>query len=300
MTHTCQFPSDHHHGRAVHISLWIACAFMLIEIFGGWMANSLALISDALHLFTDVGAFIISLIALKIAHWPRTPAMSYGYHRAEILGALASAVMLWVLSGILIYEATMRFFHPPEVRGSIVLIVAFFGLIANLLMLRLLHSGQQHSLNIRAAYLHVVGDLLGSIGVILSGALIWLTQYSPIDPIVTILFGLQIVYSSSKLIKQSINILMEGAPEGVNLLKIQQDLASIKGVTEIHDLHIWAVSSKRAALSVHLVTTQPETTLNEAHRVLQECHHIQHMTIQVEDPNCFDPKYCYDCQKNHS
>ncbi len=292
---SCHFPSDHHHSRAVHIALWIAFFFMLLELAGGWIANSLALISDGLHLFTDVGAFLLSLIALRIARWPSTPEMSYGYHRAEILGALASAVSLWVLSGVLIYEAIGRFFHPTEIQGGIVFVIASVGLIANLLMMRVLHSSQQHSLNVRAAYLHVLGDLLGSVGVILSGAILWLTNWTPIDPLVTILFACQILYTSSKLIKQTVNILMEGAPEGLDIAALHKDLSALPGVKEVHDLHTWAVSSKRAALSTHIVSDRPAATLNEAHKLLEKKYNIHHMTIQIEDPSHFEPKYCYDC-----
>lgn len=300
MAHICHFPSDHHQSRAMHIALWIAFIFMLVEVAGGWVAGSLALISDALHMFTDVGAFLLSLIALKIARWPSTPSMSYGFHRAEILGALVSAASLWVLSSVLIYEATMRLMNPPEVQGPIVFIIASIGLFANILMLRTLHKCQEHSLNVRAAYLHVVGDLLGSVGVILSGAILWLTNWNPIDPIVTILFSLTILYTSGRLIKQTINILMEGAPEGIDLLAVQMELSKLEGVIEVHDLHIWAVSSRRSALSVHLVSDKPSVTLNEAHKLLESKYQIHHMTIQVEDPMHFERKYCYDCETDHS
>ncbi|MFI5334905.1 MAG: cation diffusion facilitator family transporter [Chlamydiales bacterium] len=293
--HSCQFPSDHHHSRAVHTALWIAFFFMLLELAGGWFANSLALISDGLHLFTDVGAFILSLIALRIARWPSTPKMSYGYHRAEILGALASAISLWVLSGVLIYQAISRLFRPAEVEGMVVFIIATFGIVANLLMMRVLHGSQQHSLNVRAAYLHVLGDLLGSVGVIISGIVLWLTHWTPIDPLITILFACQILYTSSKLIKQTVNILMEGSPEGLNIDTLHKDLSSLPGVKEVHDLHAWAVSSTRAALSVHIVSDSPNKTLNDAHKLLEEKYKIQHMTLQIEDPSHFEPKYCYDC-----
>jgi cobalt-zinc-cadmium efflux system protein len=271
---------------------------MLVEFFGGWIANSLALISDALHLFTDVGAFLLSLIALRIAKWPSTPSMSYGYHRAEILGALASAVSLWALSGVLIYEAIIRLLHPPEVQGAVVFVIATIGLVANVLMMKVLHGSQKHSLNVRAAYLHVIGDLLGSVGVILSGAILWLTGWRPIDPLITILFSCQILYTSGKLIKETVNILMEGAPEGMDIAALEKDLSSLSGVKEVHDLHLWAVSSHRAALSVHIVSTTPPVTLNAAHKLLEEKYHIHHMTIQVEDPAHFEPKYCYDCQND--
>ena len=224
----------------------IAIVFMGIEIIGGIIANSLALISDALHLFTDVGALGLGLIIVKIAHLPRTPKMSYGYHRAEILGALASALSLWALCAVLIYEAITRFIHPEPVAGPIVLIIASLGLIANLMMLRILHPSQSHSLNIKAAYLHVIGDLLGSIGVILSGLILWLTNWTPIDPLITVLFSLGLLYGSGKIIRHTISILMESAPSHIDPVAMQKDLASIPGVKEIHDLHIWSISPKKS------------------------------------------------------
>ena len=285
----------HVHGKALNTALVIAFIFMIIEVIGGIAANSLALISDALHMFTDVGALVLSLVVLKIAHLPSTPKMSYGYHRAEILGALASALSLWALCGVLIYEAITRLIAPEEVKGPIVFVIASFGLIANLMMMRSLHASQGDNLNIRAAYLHVIGDLLGSVGVIIGGAVLWITGWNPIDPIITILFSLCIVYGSGKIIKQSISILMESTPDGFDPVEIQKDLCSIPGVKEVHDLHIWAVSAKKVALSAHLVAEHPHAALNEAHRLIEKKYHISHMTIQVEDPKHFEPKFCYDC-----
>jgi cobalt-zinc-cadmium efflux system protein len=288
------------HKKALNAALIIAFIFMIVEIGGGIVANSLALISDALHLFTDVGALGLSLIVLKIAHLPSTPKMSYGYHRAEILGALASALSLWALCGVLIYEAIIRLISPPEVNGPIVLIIAAIGLIANLMMMRTLHASKEHNLNIRAAYLHVIGDLLGSIGVILSGAVLWLTGWNPIDPIISILFSLAIVYGSGKIIKHAILILMESTPEGIDPLAIKRDLSSIHGVKEVHDLHIWTASAKKIVLSAHLIAEDTQAALKEAHLRIEKKYGISHMTIQVEDPAHFEPRYCYDCDNTRS
>jgi cobalt-zinc-cadmium efflux system protein len=285
----------HLHGKALHTALIIAFVFMLIEVIGGIFANSLALISDALHLFTDVGALTLSIIVLKIAHLPSTPKMSYGYHRAEILGALASALSLWALCGVLIYEAILRLISPPEVKGPIVFIIASIGLIANLTMMRALHTSQGENINVRAAYLHVIGDLLGSIGVILSGAILWITGWNPIDPIISILFSLGIVYGSSKIIRQTVSILMESTPEGIDPHALEKDLLSVDGIKEVHDLHIWSVSAKKIALSAHLIADDMRTALQEAHRLIEKKYGISHMTIQVEDPAHFQPRYCYDC-----
>lgn len=290
--------AKHKHGKALNAALIIAVIFMFIEVAGGIIANSLALISDAVHLFTDVGALMLSLIVLKIAHLPSTPRMSYGFHRAEVLGALASALSLWVLCGILIYEAIMRLISPPEVKGPIVFVIALVGLGANILMMRTLHASQKENINVRAAYLHVIGDLLGSVGVILSGAILWLTHWNPIDPIITILFSLGILYGSIHIIKQSIAILMESTPSGIDPEAIQKDLCAISTVKEVHDLHVWAVSANKIALSAHLVAKDTHKALNEAHRLIEKKHGISHMTLQVEDPAHFEPRYCYDCD-NH-
>jgi cobalt-zinc-cadmium efflux system protein len=163
------------------------------------------------------------------------------------------------------------------------------------MMMKTLHLHQEGNLNIRAAYLHVIGDLLGSIGVILSGAILWLTGWNPIDPIITILFSSVIVFGSGKIIKQTISILMESTPEGVDPIALEKDLNSIPGVKEVHDLHVWSVSAKKIALSAHLVAEDTHAALNEAHRLIEKNYNISHMTIQVEDPKHFESKYCYDC-----
>ncbi len=294
MDDVCHNHLEHQQSRALTIALWIAFAFMVVEVIGGLVANSLALMTDALHMFTDVGAMVIGLIVLRITRIPRTPKMSYGYHRAEVLGALASALSLWALSGVLIYEAIKRLIYPPEVKGPIVFIVALFGLSANFLMMKALHSTKSDNLNLKAAYLHVLGDLAGSCGVILGGLLLWITKWNPIDPIITLIFTLFILYGTGKLIKQAAVILMEAAPGHVDPLQIEKDLASIDGIVEVHDLHIWSVSSTKSALSVHLIANQPENALKEAHRII-ESHGIKHMTVQVERPDAFERKYCYDC-----
>lgn len=283
------------HKKALNASLVIGFIFMLVEVVGGIAANSLALISDALHMFADVGALALSLLILRITHLPRTPKMSYGYHRAEILGALASALSLWALCGVLIYEAILRLIAPPEVKGPVVFVIATIGLAANLLMMRTLHSHQKDSLNLRAAYLHIIGDLLGSVGVIVASIIIWTTGWNPIDPIISMVFALGIVYGSGKIIRQTVSVLMESTPGHIDPLAIEKDLKSIPGVKEVHDLHIWSVSAKKVALSAHLIATDTKTALNEAHRLIEKNYHISHMTIQVEDPSHFESKYCYDC-----
>lgn len=286
---------DHAHDRPLKIALVIAAIFMVAEVIGGVIANSLALISDALHMFTDVGAILLSLIVMKIAKRPATAKMSYGYQRAEILGALASALSIWALCGVLIYEAISRLIHPHPVQGPIVFTIATIGLIANLLMMHVLHPSQGHHLNVRAAYLHVLGDLLGSIGVIASGIILWLTGWNLIDPLITLAISIILLRTSGKMIYQSIRMLMDSTPDGIDPLKIERDLLAITGVKEVHDLHVWSVGAKRIALSAHLIVENNPIALKSAHHIIEKNYEIHHMTIQVEDPLHFESRYCYDC-----
>lgn len=268
---------------------------MVIEFVGGWFSNSLALISDAAHMLTDIGAMLLSLFALWIARRPVTLSMSFGYHRAEILGALSSGLLIWLISGVLIYEAVVRMQAPPEVRAPVVFVVAVIGLIANLFSMRILHSAKKENLNIRAAYLHLLADALGSVGAIVAGAVLWLTGWRPIDPIITILFAVLMLVSSWSLVKEAIEVLMESTPSHIDPEQIQKELQALPTVREAHDLHIWSVSSGRLALSVHLISDASEALLVAANELLENHFGIVHTTIQVEHPDRFQSKRCYDC-----
>jgi len=279
-------------------ALAIAFLFMAIELAGGLIANSLALITDALHMLTDVGALVLALIIVRITALPKNQKMSYGYYRAEILGALASALVLFILCVFLIYTASLRLFTPEAVTGELVFVIALFGLGANFWMMRILHPIQENNLNAKAAYLHVLGDLLGSIAVIISGLFIWLTGWNTIDPIITILFSAFICWSTTKIIRQSVRVLMQAAPEGFNPIDIGATLAAIPGVCEIHDLHLWSISSNRIALSAHLiVTSSANNVLQQAHKLIEEKYHIHYMTIQIEEGDQFESRFCYDAEK---
>jgi cobalt-zinc-cadmium efflux system protein len=291
---------SHHHGdgssQAIVKAMLVTIVFMVVELVGGYLANSLALISDAAHMLTDVGAMLFSLIALWIARRPATRTMSFGYHRAEILGALASGLAIWMIAGVLVYEAVIRIMSPPEVNGPIVFVVASIGLAANLVSMKMLHGAKDHSLNVKAAYLHLLSDTLGSVGAIIAGAVIWATGWRPIDPIMTIVFAGLMLVSSWELVKEATNVLMESTPSGIDPERIHDDLSAIPGVIEVHDLHVWAVTSGRLAMSAHVIAAvDPERILGDAHRLLRERHGVKHSTIQVEHPDRFDSERCYDC-----
>lgn len=290
----------HHSGKKAPSAIWKAIAvtllFMGVEAVGGWLANSLALLSDAAHMFADVGAMLLSLFAIWVARRPSTHTMSFGYHRAEIIGALFSGLSIWFISGLLVYEAVLRMSSPPDVKGPLVFGVAAIGLIANLAAMRALESARAENINVRAAYLHVISDVLGSIGAMVAGLILWFTGWKPIDPIITIVFSALMLLSSWGLVRDSIAVLMESTPRHIDSRKIRKRLTELTGVQEAHDLHIWSVSSGRLALSVHLVSERNESTLlKEANHLLEEEFEILHTTIQVEHPKHFSSERCYDC-----
>jgi cobalt-zinc-cadmium efflux system protein len=287
-----------HHGNAPKLiwrAIFITLIFMFIELVGGWLSNSLALVSDAAHMLTDIGAMLLSLFAIWFARRPTTLTMSFGYHRAEILGALFSVMLIWMVSGVLIFEALVRLQSPPEVQGPIVLVVATIGLGANLLSMKMLHGAKADNINIRAAYLHLLSDSLGSIGAILAGLILWLTNWHPIDPLITILFAILMLVSSWGLLKETLAVLMESTPTHVDPKQVTIDLHALVGVEESHDLHIWSVSSGKLALSVHLISRETEILLERAHTVLRDKYGITHTTIQIEHPDRFQSERCYDC-----
>jgi cobalt-zinc-cadmium efflux system protein len=292
---------SHAHGagaapQALRKAMLITLIFMALELGGGYISNSLALLTDGLHMGADVAAMGFSLFAVWISERPKTARMSFGYYRAEILGALASGLGIWLISGLLIYQAVVRLQNPPEVEGKIVFIIATIGLLANLLSMKTLHGSSHSNMNVKAAYLHVLSDALGSFAAVVAGAVIWLTGWRAIDPIITMVAALLMLWSSWALVAEAVNVLMESTPTGVDPEGVQRDLSSIPGVTEVHDLHIWAVASGRLALSVHMIaTTEPETLISNANTLLKTHHGIGHTTIQVEHPERFSSERCYDC-----
>ena len=290
--HHLPAPDRSESAKALRKSLVLIIIFMIIEFLGGLYANSLALITDALHMFTDAGAVMLSLFAFWIAKKPGNPKWSYGFHRAEIVGALISASSTWILAGILIYEAIERLYHPEAVKGPIMLVIAAIGLISNVVMMRILHPAQSSNLNVRGAYVHILGDLLGSIGVVLAAILLWITKWNPIDPIVTMIFSMLVLHSAWKLIKETIQILMEAAPMGVDPKKVKEDLENIEGVASIHDLHIWMLSSGMTLLTAHITSSDPDNALSLTHEMLSKKHQIKHSTIQVEHINGTFSKEC--------
>lgn len=284
----------HHHGFSHHahglqnpakllfISLLITLCFAFIEAIAGYLSGSLALMSDAGHMLTDSSSLALGAIAAWIANRPITSKMSYGFGRAEVLAALCNGLLMLGVVSAIIYAAINRFHEPPEVQGGTVTLVAILGLAANIAVAFIL-SHDSVSLNTKAAMLHVIGDLLGSVAALVSGIVIVFTGWMPIDPILSLAISLLILYSTFNVLKASIRVIMEGVPDHVRLDLIRKTIAETDGVISIDDLHIWTVSSAQTALSAHIHIEGFQEWHSILDRLHDELHHkfgIQHITIQ--------------------
>jgi cobalt-zinc-cadmium efflux system protein len=283
---------SHAHGaigkKRLVLALSMTAIWFLIELAGGLYANSLALLADAAHMLTDLGALGLSLFALKIAARPATHEKTYGYLRAEILAAFANGIFLILLGLFIFYEAYQRFWAPPEVKSLPMLIVAVTGLGANLVTAGLLFGSRKENLNLRGAFLHVLGDTLGSVGAILAGILIMVRDWRLADPLVSAVVGCLVLYSSWELVAESVDILLEGTPRHLKISQILKDLGGVSGVVSVHDLHVWSIASGMTAMSCHIVMKTDEDShrvLAESSLLMREKYRIGHTTIQLEFEN---------------
>lgn len=274
------------HATRLAWALGLTATYMVAEVVGGLITGSLALLADAAHMLTDVGGLALALLAIRFAAKEATPQRTYGYLRMEVLSALANAVVLLLLTIYILYEAYQRFEAPPEIRSGPMLIVAGIGLVVNLISMRLLAGGSTESLNVKGAYFEVLSDMLGSIGVIVASVLIMWKGWVLADPIIGAGIGLFIVPRTWSLLKQVTHILMEGTPANVDVGVLERKLSQIAGVTAVHDLHVWTVTSGFDAMSCHLIVADmsgARDALREARRVMKDDFGIDHVTIQVED-----------------
>ena len=258
------------------------------------MANSLALLADAGHMLTDVAALALSLFAFWVADRPATAKMTYGFYRAEILAALINGSVLIAISLFIFVEAAQRISAPPEVEGPLLMAVAAGGLVFNLFGLWMLHGGQQHSLNVRGAWLHMLGDTLGSVGALASGFLIHSYGWTWADPVASFLIGALVIVSAWHLLKETVAVLMESAPRGIDVDDVRESILGATGVQGVHDLHIWTITSGMESLSGHVVLKTGHThqeVLEAVRRVLHERFGIDHITIQCEEPG-LDEQIC--------
>jgi cobalt-zinc-cadmium efflux system protein len=270
------------------IALGLTFAYMIAEVAGGILTNSLALLADAGHMLTDVAAMLLTLFAFWFAGRPATPRKTYGYYRMEILAAFVNGIALALLSLWVIYEAIERWSQPPAVQGGLMLAVATGGLLVNIAAAWLLHGGHKHDLNMRGAFLHVVGDLLGSIAAIAAGALIIGFGWMWADAVGSIIISAIIIVGAWRLILDSVNVLLEGTPSHINLSAVEEAIIDTGGVTGIHDLHVWTISSGIHALSVHISHDESVSHSDLLAVVRDKLHDnfgIDHLTIQMETAN---------------
>ncbi len=261
---------------------------MLVEIVGGLVSGSLALLADAAHMFTDAGAIALALFAMWMSTRPASVERTFGYHRTEILAALANALSLWLIAGWIFFEAYHRFSEPPEVQGPLMLIVGGIGLLVNIAVVFILHRSAEHSINVEAAFWHVVADLMGSVGVIVSGVLVTVFGWWIADPILSVLIGLLILASSWSLVQKVFQVLLQATPDRLDMYEVCSRLESTPGVTLIHDVHAWTVTSGYEVLTAHVLLDpalpgdQVDSVLRRLRRIASEDFEIRHITLQVE------------------
>jgi len=287
--------------------LWAAFAltttFLIAEAVAGFMLNSLALLSDAAHMFTDSAALGIALAAVRVAKKPADQFRTFGYHRFEILAATFNALLLFGVAIYILYEAWQRFRSPLEVQSIGMMLVAVFGLIINFISIRLLSDGKDSSLNLKGAYLEVWSDLVGSIGVIVGGAIIYFTGWVWVDTIVAVGIGLWVLPRTWILLRESLNLLLEGVPLGINIQEVEKEILNQKGVVSLHDLHLWAITSGKNSLTTHVLmdgTVSSTELINAIQSRLAEKFGILHATLQCESVLCSQAEECtfIDSTKN--
>lgn len=279
--------------------LWVAfaltTAFLIAEAVAGFLLNSLALLSDAAHMFTDSAALGIALAAVRIARKPADQYRTYGYHRFEILAATFNALLLFGVAIYILYEAWQRFRSPVEVQSVGMIVVACLGLVINFISIRLLSSGKDSSLNLKGAYLEVWSDLIGSIGVIVGGIIIYFTGWAWVDTIVAVGIGLWVLPRTWVLLKESLNLLLEGVPLGIDIEEVEKEILSQKGVVNLHDLHLWGITSGKNSLTAHILmdgTVDSTELINSIQTTLSDKFAISHTTLQCETSLCNQAEVC--------
>lgn len=275
--------------KPLWLALGLTTTFMIAEVIGGLVTGSLALISDAAHMFTDTAALAIALAAMRVARRPADALRTYGYARFEILAAAFNALLLFAVAIYILIEAYGRFRHPPEIQTGAMLGIAVLGLAVNLVSMRLLSGGKDKSLNVKGAYLEVWSDMLGSLGVIGGALLIRYTGWAWVDPLIAVAIGLWVLPRTWILLKESLNILLEGVPRGVDVAKVTEAMTALPGVQGVHDLHVWALTSGKASLTAHVVyapAADPQALLAPLQQMLAEKFSVFHTTLQLETKPC--------------
>ncbi|KFF75115.1 cation transporter [Chryseobacterium sp. P1-3] len=274
------------HKKNLLIVLSFSGTYLIAEVIGGILTNSLALLADAAHMLTDVVGLLLAFIAIKIGERKADPSRTYGYYRTEILAAVINAVVLLGISGYVLYEAYQRFQNPPEVQSKSMLIVAGIGLLINVAGMMILRKDSEASLNMKGAYFEVLSDMLTSIGVMIAGVIMLTTGWYYADPLISAAIGLLIFPRTWRLLKEAINVLLEGTPKEVDIYQLRQSLEQVPGVKNVHDLHVWSLTSSVNAMSAHIVKDKASSQ-NQLLKTLTETtirdFRISHTTFQIEE-----------------
>ncbi len=272
-------------------ALIITSIFMVVEVFGGFISQSLALISDAGHMFADAGSLAISLWAVNYGTKKSNLSKTFGYKRIETIAAFINGITLIIIAAFIFKEGIERLFHPVTINNTQLILVASIGLVVNILVAFVLFKGSKNNTNIRGAFIHVIGDLLGSVGAILAGIIIKFTGWLYADPLISILIAFLILLSSLNLLKETFHTLMEGTPKDLDLEKICQRIKSFDNINDIHDLHVWSLNEKQIILTAHIIVNDDlaSSTQLMVHKIKEALHHdfdINHSTLEVETVNC--------------
>ena len=287
------------------LSLFLTLTFVFVEVIAGFIGNSLALLTDAVHNLTDVIALGLSWYAIRLTSQPANARKTYGYHRAGILVALLNSTTLVLISLGIFYEAWQRFMNPPDVQSGVLITVGILAVMINLATALLVRKGSEHDLNVRSAFMHLMGDVFSTIGAVIAGVIIYFTGANWLDPFVSVLIGFLILYNAWGILRDSVNILLEATPRDIDVSKLVQDVMEIQGVLGVHDLHIWSIAQNLRTMSAHILTEDLSISAGaEVQRQINEVvfhrYNIAHATLQLECVDCLpDGLYCDIREVNH-
>lgn len=277
--------------KGLIFSIALTAFILIVEVVAGFLTNSLALLSDAAHVFTDLFSLGLALFAIMLSGLPSSDTRTYGWHRSEVFAAFFNGITLVLISGLILYEAVQRLMAPEEVHSLGMLVAATFGLVINLAVVHRLKGHDHHDLNMRSAFLHVVGDALISVGVIVGGIIMYYTGWYTVDPALSIIFSLVILYGAGKILYESAHILFEGVPKGLDINAVVDEIKTVEHVVDVHRLHVWSICSNISALSAHVLIDadlheKSKKVIDDINCKLMSCFHINHSTIQLEVGEC--------------
>jgi cobalt-zinc-cadmium efflux system protein len=279
-------------------SLLITLAFVIFEAAAGYFSNSLALLTDAAHNLTDVIALGLSWFAIRVTAQPANAQKTYGYHRAGILVALLNSTTLILISLGIFYEAYKRFISPPEVQSGVLIVVGLIAVVINLVTALLVHRGSESDLNLRSAFVHLMGDVLSTIGAVIAGIIIYFTGANWLDPFVSVLIGILILYNAWGILRDAVDILLESTPRDVDMKKMVGEITQLEGVLGVHDLHVWSITQNLRTMSAHILTADISVSAgaeiqNRINELVYHRYNIAHATLQLECVDCYpDGLYC--------